>query len=135
VVYTGAPQRKCHALALIPRLGKLTLLHATGPVLLPLCLPAALRMPKDLLTLAPTMLIPDWAPLLTARLHTGVTGLYAEAMAVIERQVLTHVLRSTVGNNSQLLGMTRHSRATRYEHLALALNAPCAQQMTSLLSS
>jgi hypothetical protein len=84
------------------------------------------------------MPVSDWAPFLTAGLHTGATELSAKALATMAQQVLTHVLRYTEGNQLlavQILGMTRYSLPTGCEHSALSLNAPCAQQMTSLLPS
>jgi DNA-binding NtrC family response regulator len=115
---------------------KQTLLQATGPVLLPDFLPAALRTPKDLSAPALNMPMLDWEAFLTARLHTGATGVYAEALAVMERQVLTHVLRHTGGNQLQaarILGITRNSLRHKLRALGIPLNAQCAQQMTRLL--
>ncbi|HEY7493582.1 MAG TPA: sigma-54 dependent transcriptional regulator [Candidatus Tectomicrobia bacterium] len=109
---------------------KQALLHATGPVLLPAFLPAALRTPKNLLAPAPDMPVPDWAPFLTARLHAGATDLYAEALAVMERQVLTQVLRHTAGNQlqaAQLLGITRNSLRHKLRALGITIErAVCA---------
>jgi DNA-binding protein Fis len=65
---------------------------------------------------------PDWESFLNARLHAGSTELYAEALAVMERQVLTRVLRHTGGNQLQaarILGLTRNS--LRYKLRALGI--------------
>ena len=115
---------------------KQALLHATGPVLLPDFLPAALRTPRDVLPSGPDMPFPDWERFLTDRLHAGSTELYAEALTAMERQLLTLVLRHTGGNQlqaAQILGITRNSLRHNSARSASRLHEPCAQQMTSLI--
>jgi len=103
---------------------KQALLQATGPVLLPDFLPAALRTPQDIPAPAPDVPLPDWERFLTDRLHAGSTELYAEALDVMERQVLTHVLRHTRGNQlqaAQILGITRNSLRHKLRALGLTI--------------
>lgn len=103
---------------------KQALLYATGPVLLPDFLPAVLRTPGALPPAAADVRLPDWEPFLRARLHAGSTEIYAEAVAVMERQVLTHLLRHTQGNQrqaAQLLGITRNSLRHKLRVLGLTI--------------
>jgi DNA-binding NtrC family response regulator len=119
---------------------KQALLHATGPVLLPNFLPVSLRAPKDLPAPAPDVPFPDWEGFLNARLHAGSTELYAEALAVMERQLLTRVLRHTRGNQlqaAQILGITRNSLRHKLRALGItiarsvcAANDQSASEMT-----
>jgi two-component system, NtrC family, nitrogen regulation response regulator GlnG len=109
---------------------KQALLHATGPVLLPDFLPAALRAPKVSPPSTPDMPLPDWERFLTDRLHAGSTDLYAEALTAMERQLLTLVLRHTRGNQlqaSQILGITRNSLRHKLRTLGITIaRAVCA---------
>jgi two-component system nitrogen regulation response regulator GlnG len=103
---------------------KQALLHATGPVLLPDFLPAALRTPKDSPPTGPGMPSPDWDRFLSDRLHAGSTDLYAEALTVMERQLLTRVLRHTGGNQlqaAQILGITRNSLRHKLRALGITI--------------
>jgi DNA-binding NtrC family response regulator len=103
---------------------KQALLHATGPVLLPDFLPAALRTPKDSPPSVLDISFPDWERVLTDRLHAGSTELYAEALTVMERQLLTRVLRHTGGNQLQaahILGITRNSLRHKLRALGITI--------------
>jgi two-component system nitrogen regulation response regulator GlnG len=103
---------------------KQALLHAMGPVLLPNFLPALLRAPKDTPAPAPDMPFPDWERFINARLHAGSTELHAEALAVLERQLLTRVLRHTGGNQLQaawILGITRNSLRHKLRALGITI--------------
>jgi two-component system nitrogen regulation response regulator GlnG len=103
---------------------KQALLHATGPVLLPDFLPAVLRTPKDSPASGPDMPFPDWERFLTDRLHAGATDLYTEALTVMERQLLTRVLRHTGGNQlqaAQILGITRNSLRHKLRTLGITI--------------
>jgi DNA-binding NtrC family response regulator len=100
------------------------LLHATGPVLLPDFLPAALRTPRDSPPTTPDVPFPDWERFLTDRLQAGSTELYAEALTVMERQLLTLVLRHTGGNQlqaAQILGITRNSLRHKLRALGITI--------------
>ena len=90
------------------------LLNATGPVIVPDCLPSEIRIGKA--TPTPTTTVSDGLPesdlraFVDRRLPAGSTDLYAEAMHVMERYLLTRVLRETGGNQSkaaEILGITR----------------------------
>jgi len=109
---------------------KQALLHATGLVLLPDFVPAALRTPKDSPPSSPDMSFPDWERFLTDRLHAGSTDLYAEALTAMEWQVLTLVLRHTGGNQlqaAQILGITRNSLRHKLRALGITIaRAVCA---------
>jgi two-component system nitrogen regulation response regulator GlnG len=103
---------------------KQALLHATGPVLLPDFLPAALRTPKDSPPPGPDMPFPDWERFLTDRLHAGSTDLYAEALTMMDRQLLTRVLSHTGGNQlqaAQILGITRNSLRHKLRALGITI--------------
>jgi two-component system nitrogen regulation response regulator GlnG len=103
---------------------KQALLHATGPVLLPEFLPAALRTPKDSPPSGPDMPFPDWERFLTDRLHVGSTDLYTEALTMMERPLLTRVLSHTGGNQlqaAQILGITRNSLRHKLRALGITI--------------
>jgi two-component system nitrogen regulation response regulator GlnG len=56
------------------------------------------------------------------RLQAGSTALYAEWLAVVERDLLTEVLRHTSGNQAQaakLLGISRNNLRTKLRALGL----------------
>jgi len=92
---------------------KQALLHATGPVLLPEFLPAALRDGGGDATAF------DFGGLtgfIRDQLRAGSTSLYADYQALTDRHLLAEVLRHTGGNLSQaarLLGITRGTLRTR----------------------
>ena len=114
---------------------KQALLHATGPVLLPDFLPAALRTPKDSSPAVPDIPFPDWERFLTDRLHAGSTEIYAEALTAMERQLLTLVLRHTgeTSRRPKSWALRATACATSYARLASPLHEPCAHQMTNLM--
>ncbi len=101
---------------------KQALLHATGPVLIPDFLRAALRLdekPPESVTVAA-----DWERFVRERLDSGSEDLYAEALASMERQVLTIVLRHTAGNQVQaarILGITRGSLRNKIRSLGITI--------------
>jgi two-component system nitrogen regulation response regulator GlnG len=101
---------------------KQALLHATGPVLIPDFLRAALRLeerPADNLAASA-----DWEHFVRERLNAGSEDLYAEALASMERQVLTIVLRHTEGNQVQaarILGITRGSLRNKIRALGITI--------------
>ncbi|MBC7822250.1 MAG: sigma-54-dependent Fis family transcriptional regulator, partial [Planctomycetaceae bacterium] len=92
------------------------LLNATGPVIVPDCLPPEIRNGKAAPAPAPAAAANDDLPesdlgaFIDRRLPAGTTDLYAESMHMLERYLLTRVLRETGGNQSkaaQILGITR----------------------------
>jgi two-component system nitrogen regulation response regulator GlnG len=101
---------------------KQALLHATGPVLVPAFLPASVQggtAPKP--AAAPE---PDWERHVVERIQAGSLDLYAETLALMERQLLTAVLRHTQGNQLQaakILGITRGSLRTKIRALGITI--------------
>jgi two-component system nitrogen regulation response regulator GlnG len=97
------------------------LLQATGPVLIPDFLPpltTAERREKA------TPAAGDWDQFITERLRAGSQDLYAEALAQMERQLLTRVLQQTGGNQLQaakILGITRGSLRTKIRALGIVI--------------
>jgi two-component system, NtrC family, nitrogen regulation response regulator GlnG len=86
------------------------LLHATGPVLQPDFLPAYLRPELGASRSAPPPGIPGWEQFLEERFKGGARDLYAEALTLMERDLLTRVLTYTKGNKAraaQMLGISR----------------------------
>jgi len=94
---------------------KQAILLARGTVILPEELPPAVHAPA-----APTEPAPggtfDWDRFVTERIAAGSEDLYAEGLALMEREVLTRALRHTGGNQLQaarILGITRGSLRTK----------------------
>lgn len=87
------------------------LLQASGPVLLPDHLPAALRPAAEAATVsAPDVAAVDLAEFIRQKLQAASTNLYAEWLAHAERQLFTLVLEHTKGNLTQaakILGLHR----------------------------
>jgi DNA-binding protein Fis len=66
----------------------------------------------------------DWEGFLEDRLRAGSQDLYAEALSVMERSLLTRVLRHTRGNQLQaakVLGITRGSLRTKIRTLGITI--------------
>jgi two-component system nitrogen regulation response regulator GlnG len=104
---------------------KQALLHATGPVLLPDFLPASVRGKEVTVegNGGPAAL-PDWDRFLAERLQAGSSDLYAEALGLMERRLLTAVLRHTGGNQLQaakILGITRGSLRNKIRTLGISI--------------
>jgi two-component system nitrogen regulation response regulator GlnG len=102
---------------------KQAILQARGPVLLPDFLPPALRSPTpaEPAEAGPT---PELAGFIEQRLAAGSQDLYAETLALMERQLLTRVLRECGGNQVQaarLLGITRGSLRTKLRALGITI--------------
>jgi nitrogen regulation protein NR(I) len=102
---------------------KQALLQARGPALLPDFLPAALREGRSP---APVFAspFPDLERFIAERLRTGSQDLHAEALAVLERQLVTQILRHTKGNQLQaakILGITRGSLRTKVRALGITI--------------
>jgi two-component system, NtrC family, nitrogen regulation response regulator GlnG len=131
-VHTASPE----ALALLQRFPwpgnirelqsvlKQALLHATGPVLVPEFLPAAIQngvAAKFLSTPSATL---DLERYIQDRLQAGSQDLHAEMLALMERHLLTQVLRYTQGNQLQaarILGITRGSLRTKIRALGITI--------------
>src|SRR5690349_15078096 len=99
------------------------LLRAQGPVLLADFLPPAVRgeAPPEA---GPRSAAIDWEEFLDERLRAGSRDLYAEALALMERSLVTRVLRHTRGNQFQaakILGITRGSLRTKIRTLGITI--------------
>jgi two-component system nitrogen regulation response regulator GlnG len=106
---------------------KQALLHATGSVLLPDFLPASIRTPEERAGSpepAAEAQLPDLERFVSGRLQAGSQDVYAEALAVVERQLLTQVLGHTGGNQVQaarILGITRNSLRFKLRALGITV--------------
>jgi two-component system, NtrC family, nitrogen regulation response regulator GlnG len=86
------------------------LLHATGPVLQPEFLPTYLRPEQGAPRSSSPKGIPGWEQFLEERFKGGARDLYAEALTLMERDLLTRVLTYTKGNKvraAEMLGISR----------------------------
>ena len=117
---------------------KQALLEASGPVLLPDFLPAALRHQADgnstmkagAAPLAddsaiPKSGLPDCERFISERVQAGSESLYAEWIALAERDLIIRVLTRTGGNQVQaakLLGMDRGTLRSKIKSLGIALS-------------
>jgi two-component system nitrogen regulation response regulator GlnG len=102
---------------------KQALLRATGPVLVPDFLPPLAR-PEEGAGEVTDSAFPDWTRFLNERLQAGANDLYAEALAAMERHLITGVLRHTRGNQLQaakILGITRGSLRTKIRALGITI--------------
>jgi len=103
---------------------KQALLHATGPVLVPDFLPASVRRAEAADSNAGGATLPDWDRFVGERLEVGSNDLYAEALTLMERRLLTAVLRHTGGNQLQaakILGITRGSLRNKIRALGITI--------------
>ena len=106
---------------------KQCLLRTTGPVIAPEFLPDEIRggrprreEPQD----DDPGLASNLKEFVDRRLRTGSENLYAEALEMMERYVITRVLRQTSGNQSQasrILGITRGSLRTKIRALNISI--------------
>jgi len=102
---------------------KQAILQMPGAVLLPECLPAAVRG-APAAELAPADGGFDWDHFVAERIASGSEDLYAESVARLEREVLVRVLRHTGGNQLQaarILGITRGSLRTKIRSLGISI--------------
>jgi nitrogen regulation protein NR(I) len=90
---------------------KQSLLQTAGPVIIPAFLPEVVHregLPR--VFSASQELSSNLQPLVEGRLQAGSTNLYAETVELMERYLITQVLRATDGNQSHaaiILGITR----------------------------
>ena len=107
---------------------KQTLIQSRGTVLLPEFLPVTLQQATSGSgTLAgqetPTPAL-DWERFIRERLEAGAHDLYAECLALMERQLLTRILARTEGNQlraAELLGITRGSLRHKLRALGISI--------------
>ena len=100
------------------------LLQATGPVLLPEFLPAFLRAAGPSPPPAAAAGLPGWEQFLHDRLRAGAQDLYPEALALMERDLLTRVLDHTDGNQlraAKVLGISRLSLRRKLHALGIRI--------------
>jgi nitrogen regulation protein NR(I) len=112
---------------------KQAMLHATGPVLAPSFLPAAIQNPQapkgnntatSAASDAARLAEKEWDRHIQDRIAAGSQELYAETLTLMERQLLTAVLRHTQGNQVQaarILGITRGSLRTKIRALGITI--------------
>jgi two-component system nitrogen regulation response regulator GlnG len=103
---------------------KQALLQASGTVLVPDFLPAALRAPGKPAEAAPRPSFPDWEGYLEERIQAGSQDLHAEWVALAERYLFTRVLHQTKGNQLQaakLLGISRNSLRSKIRALGIVI--------------
>jgi two-component system nitrogen regulation response regulator GlnG len=110
---------------------KQAMLNATGPVLVPAFLPAAVQTgtPPKFNEVAS----PDWERHIQERIHAGSQDLYAEVLAFMERQLITAVLRHTQGNQLQaakILGITRGSLRTKIRALGITIERAVSSDLS-----
>ncbi len=104
---------------------KTALLQMSGAVLLPQFLPASTRglTPPPVSTASETTGF-DWDRFVASRLQEGSEDLYAEALTLMEREVLTRVLQHCGGNQVQaarILGITRTTLRAKLRGLKLTI--------------
>jgi two-component system nitrogen regulation response regulator GlnG len=103
---------------------KQSLLHATGPVLLPAFLPKRLSGEPAQLSGDAAFGNEDLTQYIRDQLRIGTTSLYSDVQALIDRRLLTEVLTHSAGNLSRAAKHLGISRATlRSRLLALGLSA------------
>src|SRR5205823_383213 len=107
---------------------KQSLLKAVGTVLLPAFVPPL--GPADVPPPPPAE-FPDLQHFFEQRLHNGSTDLHAESITMLERQLVTRVLRHTGGNQVQaarILGITRGSLRTKIRALGILIERTIASE-------
>jgi two-component system nitrogen regulation response regulator GlnG len=101
------------------------LLNSSGPVLMPEFLPDEVRFglqPKAASGEAP---LNELERFVDERIHANSTDLYAEALQMLERCVVTRVLRLTNGNQlkaAAMLGISRGSLRTKIRALGISID-------------
>jgi two-component system nitrogen regulation response regulator GlnG len=103
---------------------KQAIVQATGPVLAPEFMPSYLRREPAAEPPEAIQEAPDLARFIQDRLHAHSQDLYAETLAVVERYLLTEVLRCTDGNQVQaakILGITRNSLRYKIRSLDITI--------------
>jgi two-component system nitrogen regulation response regulator GlnG len=104
---------------------KQALLQATGPVLLPEFLPAAIRRPAEGEVTSPAseVALSALSTFVKQQLAADSTSLYADFTALTDCHLLTLVLQHTAGNLSRaarFLGITRATLRVKLEALGLS---------------
>jgi two-component system nitrogen regulation response regulator GlnG len=111
------------------------LLRTTGAAILPEFLPDSVRwclMPPDA---RGEGLVSDLKPFVDDSLRRRSPRIYADATELMERYVLTRVLRETHGNQSQaarLLGITRGCLRSRIRTLKISVETQVSQEVAPI---
>ncbi len=106
---------------------KQAILHTSGPVLRLEFLPSSVRESRSASGPAgesEAERVADWSRFIQEQLDAGSENLYDEALAVVERYLLTSVLRHTGGNRLQaakILGMTRGTLRNKIKSLGISI--------------
>jgi DNA-binding NtrC family response regulator len=116
---------------------KQALLEARGPVLVADFLPDYLRAPQPSPRIpepaakpngngkrTPFSMPQDWERFVTEQLRVGTENLYADSMALVERDLIARVLHHTQGNQSQaarMLGIDRGSLRAKIRALGICI--------------
>jgi DNA-binding NtrC family response regulator len=103
---------------------KQALVQATGPVLLPEFLPNLASGPGGSPDAGVKEATLDWERFLEERFQAGSQDLYAESLALMEKQLLTFVLKKTRGNQSRaaaVLGISRASLRGKIHSLGIKM--------------
>jgi two-component system nitrogen regulation response regulator GlnG len=118
---------------------KQAILQATGPVLVPECLPPLVRPTKTETGLVMPIAAPEIEAHLTRfiedRLHAGTTNLREEVLELVERHLILQVLRHTESNQSQaalILGMTRKTLRAMLTSRGICIERATTVQKKSL---
>jgi two-component system nitrogen regulation response regulator GlnG len=105
---------------------KQAMLQTSGTVLLPAFLPPAITAPPARTTTpaSPSASALDWDRFIKERIEAGSHDLYAECLSLMERQLLTHILSQTEGNQlraAERLGITRGSLRHKLRALGISI--------------
>ncbi len=102
-------------------------LRVTGPILLVDFLPDSVRSCQTTdaaVAAVPGSMSVDWDRFLDQRLEAGTQSLYDEAVGLLERMVITRVLRHTSGNQLQaakIMGITRTTMRAKMRQFGITL--------------
>jgi two-component system nitrogen regulation response regulator GlnG len=102
------------------------LLNATGPVIVPAFLPDEVRGKRSATPVLGDSGLPnsDLRPFIDEKLRGETTSLYADALEMMERYLITRVLQETAGNQtraSEILGITRGKIRDRIAAFGISL--------------
>jgi two-component system nitrogen regulation response regulator GlnG len=105
---------------------KQAMVQASGPVIIPEFLPETVRLPHAPGEKPHNGDLPpgDLEAFLVDRLEAGSVNLYAESLELMEKYLLTRVLRATEGNQSKaamILGITRGSLRNKIRALGISI--------------
>lgn len=108
---------------------KRALVEATSPVLLPECLPSSIRrnVPATSNTAsaaANPANATDWEAFVSDAMSAGSTSIHDDAIRMMERQIITRVLRHTDGNQvraANALGITRTTLRSKIKQYGIAI--------------